>query len=95
MATTPHPLCIFPESSDAAVGRLWAEGKSLADRCYEKLKDIGEYVGTAYTTRDVMQIVDAIDEGTAHAELLRQVFCEWSSPLSAYANLIWMFRYVV
>lgn len=63
LATSPHPLCIFPESSDTAVGRLWAEGKSLADRCYEKLKDVGEYVGTAYAARDVMQIVDAIDEG--------------------------------
>ncbi|KAK5746409.1 hypothetical protein LTR17_000789 [Elasticomyces elasticus] len=62
LATSPHPLCIFPESSDTAIGRLWAEGKGLADRCFEKMKDIGEFVGTASTARDVMQIVDALDE---------------------------------
>lgn len=63
LATSPHPLCIFPEASDTAVGKLWAEGQGLADRCFEKMKDVGEFIGTAFTARDVMQIVDALDEG--------------------------------
>lgn len=63
LATSPHPLCIFPEASDAAVGKLWAEGQGLADRCFDKMKDVGEFISTAFTARDVMQIVDALDEG--------------------------------
>ncbi|KAF1817389.1 alpha/beta-hydrolase [Eremomyces bilateralis CBS 781.70] len=52
----------FANASEAALGRTWAEGKILADDCAETLKDIGSLVGTAFTVRDMFQIVDALGE---------------------------------
>ncbi|KAI1498500.1 TAP-like protein-domain-containing protein [Biscogniauxia marginata] len=49
-------------SSDTALGKVWAESKIISDNCYSQLKDIGGLVGMAYTARDMMQIVDALDE---------------------------------
>lgn len=63
LATTPNPLFTFPNASDTALGKLWADGKLLADECYENAKDSGEFVGTAFTARDVMRVVDALEEG--------------------------------
>lgn len=33
------------------------------EKCYEENKEIGELLGSAFTARDVMEIVDALDEG--------------------------------
>ncbi|KAF1808734.1 alpha/beta-hydrolase [Eremomyces bilateralis CBS 781.70] len=49
-------------ASEAALGRTWAEGQILADDCGETLKDVGNLVGTAFTVRDMFQIVDALGE---------------------------------
>ncbi|KAI5863686.1 TAP-like protein-domain-containing protein [Durotheca rogersii] len=49
-------------SADTAVGQLWAEGGVIAEQCYKNLKDIGNYVGMAYTARDMISIVDALGE---------------------------------
>lgn len=49
-------------SSDAATGRLWAESSIIADACYSKLNETGSLVGMSFVARDMMQIVDALDE---------------------------------
>jgi hypothetical protein len=53
-------LGIKPEDR-VEIGRNWALGALEADGCYEYAKDRGtEYLGTVYTVRDVMQMVDAL-----------------------------------
>lgn len=49
-------------SSDAAFGTLWAEGSAIAEQCYTQLNQTGDFVGMAFTARDMMQIVDALCE---------------------------------
>lgn len=45
----------------AELGRNWALGTMEAQACYEYAKDRGtELLGTVYTVRDVMQMVDAL-----------------------------------
>lgn len=55
-----YPL--FSNSSDTAVGLQWANGENLADLCYERLKDIGSYVGTAFVARDLINVAEALGE---------------------------------
>ncbi|KAH8898034.1 TAP domain-containing protein [Thozetella sp. PMI_491] len=51
-------------ASDTALGAQWAAAEILANTCYEKnINRTGELVGTAFVARDIMQIVDALDEG--------------------------------
>lgn len=50
-----------PDGSDAAMGELWANTGAWGNIC-EANDDIGEYVGTAFVARDLMQVVDALDE---------------------------------
>ncbi|KAI0130387.1 TAP-like protein-domain-containing protein [Xylariales sp. AK1849] len=52
----------FGNSSDTALGRLWAEGRVISDACYAQLEQIGSLVGTAFVARDMMEIVDALGE---------------------------------
>ena len=47
-------------SSDAALGLVWAYNDLLAETCYNKLADIGDLVGTAFAARDLIQVVDAL-----------------------------------
>ncbi|KAF2153667.1 hypothetical protein K461DRAFT_311754 [Myriangium duriaei CBS 260.36] len=49
-------------SSDTAAGRVWALKGVLASACADQARDYGELVGTAYSARDLMQIVDALGE---------------------------------
>lgn len=51
-------------SSDVALGAMWVTGKIFADDCYENRdsRKNGELIGTAFTARDMMQVVDALDE---------------------------------
>ncbi|KAI1632067.1 TAP-like protein-domain-containing protein [Biscogniauxia mediterranea] len=49
-------------SSDTALGKVWAEAKVIADNCYSRQNATGGLVGMAYVARDMMQIVDALDE---------------------------------
>lgn len=49
-------------ASDTAIGTAWAVQKSFAESCYQNAKDIGEYMSSAFVARDMMQIVDALDE---------------------------------
>ena len=49
-------------SSDTALGSIWAGKGALAQACYETRKDIGELVGTAYVARDMIRIAEALDD---------------------------------
>ncbi|OGM42313.1 proteinase [Aspergillus bombycis] len=52
-------------SDEMALGRLWAGSELFANFCAEgELKENGQYMSTAFTARDLMQIVDAVtDDG--------------------------------
>ena len=43
------------------MGALWANTGAWSNIC-EVNDDIGEYVGTAFVARDLMEVVDALDE---------------------------------
>ncbi|KAI0543991.1 TAP-like protein-domain-containing protein [Xylaria curta] len=51
-------------ASDVAYGQLWAAGKNYADACaeYPEAQERAPLIGTSFTARDAMQIVDAIEE---------------------------------
>ena len=56
----------FPKPSDEmGIGRQWAGSGLYAKYCSEgELKENGAYLSTAFTARDLMQIVDAVtDDG--------------------------------
>lgn len=42
--------------------RLWAASTVLADRCKRTAADVGPFLGTAAVARDLMSVVDALDE---------------------------------
>ncbi|KAK8065355.1 hypothetical protein PG997_012102 [Apiospora hydei] len=53
----------WANSSDATPGRLWAEAQVLANDCGNALANTtGSLVGTAFTARDFMEVVDALGE---------------------------------
>ncbi|KAI4224594.1 MAG: hypothetical protein L6R36_004547 [Xanthoria steineri] len=54
------PVCL--NSSDTAIGATRAVRAVLAKSCQENAKDTAELIGTGYVARDMMQIVDALDE---------------------------------
>ena len=56
---------IITESEDTAViGQYWGTTKVLANACYDYpgFREKGSMIGTAFTARDLMQIVDAVEE---------------------------------
>jgi hypothetical protein len=57
-------LQMASNSSDTAVGEVWSMVGWLAEYCKasEQANEVGELVGTAFTARDMMQIVDALGE---------------------------------
>ncbi|GJD02462.1 TAP domain-containing protein [Colletotrichum higginsianum] len=56
------PPNFWAKSSDNTPARLWAYAKLYVDKCYERNKEVGGLVGTAFVARDMMQIVDALGE---------------------------------
>ena len=48
--------------SDVAIGTSWAVHQTLAENCYDNAREVGELIGTAFVARDMMQIVDALQE---------------------------------
>ena len=65
-------------SSDTALGTIWAGTGALAQACYETRQDIGEYVGTAFVARDMIRIAEALDDDG----LLRyygKCLCRWNT----------------
>ncbi|KPM35901.1 hypothetical protein AK830_g10683 [Neonectria ditissima] len=58
----------------------WKEINALAEACYETQQKYGRFVGTAFTARDMMRIVDALDEdgklrywGISYGTILGQI----------------------
>jgi len=49
-------------SSDTTPSRLWSEATVLSGLCLSRLQEIGPYVGMASVARDIMAIVDSLDE---------------------------------
>lgn len=56
-----NPL-IAGNSSITALTTLWGMAQVTANACQENSKDIGRLVGTTFTARDMMRIVDALEE---------------------------------
>ncbi|KAI4199141.1 MAG: hypothetical protein LQ348_001932 [Seirophora lacunosa] len=53
---------VYLNSSDTALGAVNAVRATLAQSCQENSADTAELIGTGYVARDMMQIVDALDE---------------------------------
>ncbi|KAM5354898.1 hypothetical protein ACJ41O_001544 [Fusarium nematophilum] len=59
---------------------LWKNATKTSDSCYKNQQDYGRYIGTAFVARDLISIVDALDEGgklnywgTSYGTVLGQV----------------------
>jgi len=54
---------LFGNASDVAQGRLWAQATNYALTCQNSTSGrlFGGLVGTAFTARDMMKIVDAVE----------------------------------
>ncbi|CAO2658414.1 Nn.00g061370.m01.CDS01 [Neocucurbitaria sp. VM-36] len=50
------------DAYDTALGTTFAITKVIADSCYENMGEVGALMGTAYTARDILQVVDALGE---------------------------------
>lgn len=48
--------------SDTSVGRLWARAAADADACLEHSAKNGSVITTAFVARDLMSVVDALEE---------------------------------
>ncbi|KAI5868113.1 alpha/beta-hydrolase [Durotheca rogersii] len=48
--------------SEGSLGRIWAQGTITADTCLRTQNKTGSLISTAFTARDIMQIVDALQE---------------------------------
>jgi hypothetical protein len=53
---------ILGNSSDVALGRLWTRGVINANLCLRKANETGRLIGTAFVARDLISVVDALDE---------------------------------
>ncbi|PLB49313.1 alpha/beta-hydrolase [Aspergillus steynii IBT 23096] len=61
--------------------KAWSDGGWFADACYDSQKDTGRYLSTAFTARDLLNIVDALNEdgqlrfwGRSYSTTLGQTF---------------------
>jgi hypothetical protein len=52
----------FGNSSDVTLGRLWTQGAINSDLCFQKSNPTGSFIGTAFVARDLISVVDALDE---------------------------------
>lgn len=53
---------IATNASDTSLGEIWAEVKNIADACVHTQNKTGALIGTAFTARDIMNVVDALEE---------------------------------
>lgn len=49
-------------SSNVAVGHLWARGTIDSRSCAANARKTGELIGTAFTARDLMSVAEALEE---------------------------------
>lgn len=59
----------------------WDLAGQIADTCYENMNETGQYIGTAFTARDMMDIVDALGEDG----FLRYYGLSYGTVLGSYA----------
>lgn len=50
------------DSSNTAPGQVWAESTIFGEECRKAQNATGDLIGTAFTVRDMFQIVDALQE---------------------------------
>lgn len=53
---------LIPTDSRENMGRVWARGRVNGNICAEDPNGVGEFVGTAFTARDFMSVVDSLGE---------------------------------
>lgn len=58
------PAIGFGNASDVMLGRIWAASTVGADACFTNTesKERGSMINTPFSARDMMQIVDAVEE---------------------------------
>jgi hypothetical protein len=49
-------------STEASIAAAWESNQVVVDACATALEEFGSLIGSAYTARDMMQIVDALNE---------------------------------
>lgn len=59
----------------------WDSAGDIADACYASMNQTGQYIGTAFTARDMMNIVDALGEDG----MLRYYGWSYGTVLGSYA----------
>lgn len=47
---------------DTSYGEVWAEVKNKADACAHAQNNTGVLVGTAFTARDIMNVVNTLEQ---------------------------------
>jgi pimeloyl-ACP methyl ester carboxylesterase len=53
---------IGTNESEIALGSTWARAQLDAQACFEAHKDIGNLIGTSFVARDLISVVDALEE---------------------------------
>lgn len=61
-ASAVVPVHSHADASDVAPGMIFTDRYVLAQTCLQEQAEYGELVGTAFTARDLMRIVDALGE---------------------------------
>ncbi|KAL4932530.1 alpha/beta hydrolase [Aspergillus undulatus] len=59
------PMSVAPDTEDVlALGSLWGQVQIIENRCYNYpgFRERGSLMGTTFVARDIMQVVDAIEE---------------------------------
>ena len=59
---TEAPFMPLLNSSNIAIGQAWASAEILSTQCNLSKPDIGQLLGTAFVARDVVQIIEALEE---------------------------------
>lgn len=49
------------DASDVALGRTWGKATVYTENCGAVMNETGRFIGTAFSARDIMQVVDAIE----------------------------------
>jgi hypothetical protein len=49
-------------ASDVAIDEIWAESRIFTETCAINQNETGQFVGTAFTARDHMAVLDALGE---------------------------------
>ncbi|KIW48049.1 uncharacterized protein PV06_00678 [Exophiala oligosperma] len=76
---TLSPASPLANASDVAIGQRFAASNIRSSRCLNRTGDVGRLLGTAFVVRDMVQIIDALNEDG----LLRYYGYSWGTLLGA------------